>query len=116
LVEATEVFIPIHNSEILLTAVYKSPDHARIDLEIIELLSFRYGVVQFQTFQVRTFFYLFDVIEFKISAHSSYVENCDVHDIVVHQNVRLSGATVPDMLNLDHVQIKVLDHVEAKLS
>jgi exonuclease III len=40
-VGATGVCIPIGNSEILLTAVYKSPVRAWSDAEIMELLRFR---------------------------------------------------------------------------
>jgi hypothetical protein len=40
-IEATRVRIPIGNSEILLTAVYKSPGRDWSDADIIELLSFR---------------------------------------------------------------------------
>lgn len=35
-------FIPTENSEILLSAVHKSPGRAWIDVDIIELLSFRH--------------------------------------------------------------------------
>jgi hypothetical protein len=38
---ASEVCIPIGNSEVLLAAVYKSPGHAWNDADIIALLSFR---------------------------------------------------------------------------
>jgi hypothetical protein len=40
-VEATGVCIPIGNSEILLSSVYKSPGRAWSDADITELLSFR---------------------------------------------------------------------------
>jgi exonuclease III len=40
-IEATGVCIPIGNSELLLTAVYKSPGKAWRDAVIIELLKFR---------------------------------------------------------------------------
>jgi hypothetical protein len=39
-VEATWVCIPIGNSEVLLTAVYKSPGRAWSDADITELISF----------------------------------------------------------------------------
>jgi hypothetical protein len=39
-VEATGVCIPTANSEISLAAVYKSPDHASIHVDINELLIF----------------------------------------------------------------------------
>jgi hypothetical protein len=39
--EATGVCIPIDNSELLLTAVYKPPGKAWRDADIIELLNFR---------------------------------------------------------------------------
>jgi hypothetical protein len=39
--QATGVCIPIGNSEILLSSVYKSPDRAWSDTDITELLSFR---------------------------------------------------------------------------
>jgi hypothetical protein len=37
-IEATRVCIPSGNSEVLLAAVYKSPDHAWNDTDIIELM------------------------------------------------------------------------------
>jgi hypothetical protein len=40
-VEATEVCIPIGNSEVLFAAAYKSPGRAWSDADITELLSFR---------------------------------------------------------------------------
>jgi hypothetical protein len=40
-VQATEVCIPIGNSEVLLAAVYKSPGCAWSDADITELFSFR---------------------------------------------------------------------------
>jgi hypothetical protein len=39
--EATGVYIPIGNSEVLLTAAYTSPGRAWSDADITELLSFR---------------------------------------------------------------------------
>jgi hypothetical protein len=39
--EATEVCIPIGNSEILLAAVYKHPEQAWSDADVIELLNLR---------------------------------------------------------------------------
>jgi hypothetical protein len=41
--EAVEICIPIGNSEVLLAAVRKSPDHAWNDADIIKLLSFRHN-------------------------------------------------------------------------
>jgi hypothetical protein len=40
----------------------------------------------------------------------------DVLDIVVHQNVRLTGALVTDILDSDHLQImfSILDHVRMR--
>jgi hypothetical protein len=40
-VEATWVYIPIGNSEVLLTSVYKSPGRAWSNADITELLTFR---------------------------------------------------------------------------
>jgi hypothetical protein len=44
-VEATGVFIPIGNQEILLAAVYKSPGRNWNDADITELLSFRHKCI-----------------------------------------------------------------------
>jgi hypothetical protein len=40
-VEATEIYIPIINSEVLLASVYKAPGRAWSDTDITELLGFR---------------------------------------------------------------------------
>jgi hypothetical protein len=40
-VEATGVYIPIGNNEVLLAAIYKNPGRAWGDADIIEILSFR---------------------------------------------------------------------------
>jgi hypothetical protein len=45
-VEATVVCIPIENTEMLLAAVYKSPQAPWSDTDITELLSFRNKYVQ----------------------------------------------------------------------
>jgi hypothetical protein len=53
---------------------------------------------------------LFDENEFQISApqcptHYSLAGNCDILDIVVHQNIRLSDVTISDILYSDHLPI-----------
>jgi hypothetical protein len=59
--------------------------------------------------------------ELEISApqcptHYSPAGNGDVLDIVVHQNNRVSGTTVSDILDSDHLQIifHTLDHVKIR--
>jgi hypothetical protein len=53
---------------------------------------------------------LFDKNEFEISApqcppHYFLTGNGDILDIAVHQNIRLSDATVSDILDSDHLPI-----------
>jgi hypothetical protein len=59
--------------------------------------------------------------EFEISApqcptHYSPTGNCDVLDIVVHKNVRLSEVIVSDILDSDHLQIifHLLDYIRSR--
>jgi hypothetical protein len=129
---ATGVCIPIGNSELLLAAVYKSPEKAWRDAVIIELLKFRRKSVLAgdlnakHPFQNRTIpnpsgkklLDLFGTSDFEISApqcptHYSPAGNYDVLDTVVHQNVHLSEVTLSDVLDLDHLPIvfHIMDHV-----
>jgi hypothetical protein len=41
---------------------------------------------------------------------------CDIFDIVIHQNVRLSDVTVSDVLDSDHLPVifNILDYVSAR--
>jgi hypothetical protein len=66
-VEATEVFIPIENREVLIADVYKPEDHTWSDANVLDLLSLRikslladnltliilFEAVKFQILQVR---------------------------------------------------------------
>jgi hypothetical protein len=83
-IESTGVCIPIGNSEVLLSAVYKSPGHACNDADINELLCFRhtvsrywheiwmlnthFGITQFPTLRGAKPLNLLDINEFQISA------------------------------------------------
>jgi hypothetical protein len=81
-VEATGVYIPIGNSEILLASVYKSPGHAWSDADITELLRFRRKSILADDLNAKQQFWnsafsnisgeklmaLFDLSEFDISA------------------------------------------------
>jgi hypothetical protein len=134
-VEATRACIPIDNSGILRAAVYESPGCAWIDADIIELLSFRLKSILAGDLNAKHPFWnsavsdpsgeklldLFGVNEFEISAprcpsHYSPAGNGDIFNIVVHQNIRLSGVIVSDILDLDHLPIvfHILDHVKTK--
>jgi hypothetical protein len=80
--EATRIYIPIDNSEILLEALYKSPDRAKIDADNIELLSFKHKAILAGNLNAKHPFWnsaisktsgeklldLFDVNEFETSA------------------------------------------------
>jgi hypothetical protein len=64
---------------------------------------------------------VFGVNEFKISAsqcpsHYCPAGNGDVFNIVVHQNIRLSGVIVSDILDSDLLPVvfHILDHVKTK--
>jgi hypothetical protein len=107
-VEAIGVCIPILKSELLLTAVYKSPSRAWSDADISEQLGLRHESVMVGDLNAKRPFWksavsnpsseklleVFDGSKFEISApqclpHYSPAGNGDVLNIVVHQNVRL---------------------------
>jgi hypothetical protein len=81
-VEATRVFIPIGNSEVMLAAAYKSPGRAWSDADITELLSLRHKSILAGDLNAETPFWnstdsnpsgdkllhLFDVNQFEILA------------------------------------------------
>jgi hypothetical protein len=134
-VEATGVCIPIGNIEILLAAVYKSPGRAWSDTDITELLSFRPKSILAGDLKAKTPFWnstlsnpsgdkllhLFDVNDFEISApqcptYYSPRGNCDVLNIVVHQNIRVPDVIVADILDSDHLPIlfHILYHVKIR--
>jgi hypothetical protein len=132
-VEATGVCIPTDNSEISLAAVNKSPGHAWIDADIIELLIFKHKSILADDLNAKHGFWntvvsnssamklLSDVNEFGISApqccsHYSTAGNGNILTIVVHQNIRLSGVFVCDILDSYHLPIvfHVLDHIKTK--
>jgi hypothetical protein len=123
-IDATGVCISIGNSEVLLAAVYKSPDHARNDADIIELLSFRHKSLLARDPNSKHPFWnsavsnplgtkllnLLHINEFDISAlqcptHYSPVDNGDVLDTVVHKNVRQPEVIASDILDPDHLPI-----------
>ncbi|PNF42024.1 hypothetical protein B7P43_G12302 [Cryptotermes secundus] len=134
-VEATGVCIPVGNSEVLLTAVYKSPGRAWSDPDITGLLSFRRKSILAGDLNAKHQFWnsgvsnpsvlklmdLFDTSDFEISApqcptHYSPAGNDDVLDIVVHKNIRVSDVIVSDILDSDHLPIifNILDHVKIR--
>jgi hypothetical protein len=134
-IEATGICIPIGNCEVLLAAVYKSPNRSWCDTDITDLLGFRKKCVLARDLNAkRPFWYsaisnpsgekllqLFHVNDFQISApqnqtHYSTAGNGDVLDIVVHQNIRLSHVIVSDILDSDHLPIifHILEHVTTK--
>jgi hypothetical protein len=123
-VESTGVCIPIGNSEVLLTAVYKSPGRASSDADIIEPLSFRRKSILAGDLNAKHPFWnsivshpsgvkllnLLHINDFEISGpqcptHYSPTGNGDVLDIVVHKNVRLSEVIVSDILDSDHIPV-----------
>jgi hypothetical protein len=134
-VEAAGVCIPVGNNAVLLTAVYKSPGRALNNADITELLSFKPKTNLAGDLNAKNpfwnstasnptgdkLFHLFDVNEFEISApkcpnHYSPSGNCDVLDIVVHQNIRASDVIVSDILDSDHLPVifPILDHVKIR--
>jgi hypothetical protein len=134
-IEATGVCIPIGNSELLLSALYKSPGRAWRDTNIIDLLKFRRKSVVAGDLNAKypvwnsavsnpsgkKLLDLFDTSDFEISApqcptHYSPARNGDLLDIVVHQNVRLSLVIVSDVLDPNHLQLvlHILDHVTTR--
>jgi hypothetical protein len=134
-VEATGVYIPIGNSEVLLQAVCKSPGHAWSDADITDLLSFIHKSLLAGDLNAKHPFWnsvvsnqsgakilsLLHINEFDISVpqcptHCSPAGNCDVLNIVVHKNVWLSEVIVSDILGSDHLPIVVqlLDHIRTR--
>jgi hypothetical protein len=134
-VDATGVCIPICNSEILLASVYKSLGRAWSDADLTELLSFTRESILAGDLNAKHPFWssavsnpsgeklmsLFDFSAFEISApqcpnHYSHAGNCEVLDIVVHQNIRVADVTVSDIFFSDHLHIifHILDHVKIR--
>jgi hypothetical protein len=130
---ATGVCVPIDNSEIPLAAVYRSLGRAWIDVYVTELLSFKHKSILADDLNAKHQFWnsavsnpsgeklLFDVNEFEISVaqcciHYSPVGSGGILAIVVHQNIRLSGVVVSDILDSDHLPIVFLvpDHIKMK--
>jgi hypothetical protein len=119
----------------VLAAVYKSPGRSWIGADTIDPSSFRRKSIlagdpndkhSFWNSAVSNpsaekLLHLSDVNQFEISApqcptHYSPAENCDVLDIVVHQNISLSDFIVSDILDSDHLPIvyHILYHVKIK--
>jgi hypothetical protein len=134
-VEATGVYIPIGNREILLAAVYKSPGRTWSDADIAELLNLRRKCILASDLNAKhpswnsavsnpsgeKLLKFFDRNDFEISApqcptHYSSGGSGDVLDIVVHKNIRLSNVIVSDILDSDHLPLifNILDHVKTK--
>jgi hypothetical protein len=132
---ATGVCLQIGNREVLLPTIYKSPGHAWNDAVIIELLSFKHKSLLAEDLNVKHLFRnseisntsgskllnLLHIKEFEISTpqcptHYSPAGNCDVLDIVVHKNVRLSEVIVSDVLDSHHPPIvfHLLDHISTR--
>jgi hypothetical protein len=127
------VCIPIGNSEVLLASVCKSPGRAWTDADITKLLSFRRNAILAGDLNAKHPLWnsavsnpsgenqmaLFDLSEFEVSApqyptHYSPAGNCDVLDIVVHQNTGLSDVVFSDILYSAHLPIifHMLDRVK----
>jgi hypothetical protein len=134
-VEATGVYTPIGKREILLAAVYKSPDRTWSDAHIAELVNFRHKCILAGDLNAKhpswnsavsntsgeKLLQFFDGNDFEISApqcppHYSPGGNGDILDTVVHKNIRLSNVIVSDILYSDHLPIifYILDHVTNK--
>jgi hypothetical protein len=133
-VEATGVCIPIGNSEVLLTSLYKSPGHVWSVADITELLSFRRKSILAGDLNAKHPFCnstvskpsgeklmaLFDLSYFEISApkcpsNYSPAGNGDVLDIVVNK-ISVSDVIVCDILDSDHLPIifKILVHIKIR--
>jgi hypothetical protein len=116
-VEATEVCIPIRNSDAQLAAVYKSPCPVWGEADISEVLSLRYKSILAGDLNAKHHFWnsavsnpsgeklvaLYYLNESEILAsqcptHISPARNGDILNIVIHQNVRLLGVIVSDVL------------------
>jgi hypothetical protein len=134
-VEATGVCIPVGNDVVILAAVYKSPGRHWNNTDILKLLGFKEKTISAGDLNVKHPFWnssvstpsgvelleLFHKNEFEILAtqcptHYSHEGNCDILNIVIHQNIRLSSVTVSNILNWDHLPIlfHVLDHVKIR--
>jgi hypothetical protein len=130
-VETRGVCIPIGNTEMLLAAVYKSPQRLWTDTDITELLGFRnksilVGDLNDWNTNVSNpsglkLLEIFVIFNFEISApqystHYTLDGGGGVLDTVVHQNVRLSEVIVTDILDSYHLPIMfiILDPVRAR--
>jgi hypothetical protein len=134
-VEATGVCITIRNTEMLLAAVYKSPQRLWSDTDITELLGFRNKSILAGDLNAKHPVWISKVsypsgLKLLESFHCSKLRHftptmlytvhtygrSDVLDIVVNQNVRLSEVIVTDILDSDHLPImfSILDHVRMR--
>jgi hypothetical protein len=132
--EATGVCIPTGKSEMLLAAVYKSPQSLWSDTDITELLGFRNNSILLDDLNAKhtvsnsrisnpsgvKLLELFVSSNFEISTpqYSTHYTPRGTGDlgIVVHQNVRLSEAIVTDILDSDYLPImfSILDPVRTR--
>jgi hypothetical protein len=127
-VDAAGICIPIGNSEMLLAAVYKSPQRLWSDASITELLGFRNKFILADNLNAKhpicnskcsdssglKLLESFVSSGFKIAAPQCSM-HCTAHGrysyIIVLQNVRLSGVIVTDILGPVRVR-EALDPVE----
>jgi hypothetical protein len=133
--EVTGISVPIGSSEVLFAAVYKPPSKPWCDKDTIQLVCLRNKSVLAGDLKVKNpawsshtsnpsgeeILTLLINTDVQISASSSSThytprENGDILDTVIHYNVRLSGVTVSDVLDSDHLPIflNILDQVCAR--
>jgi hypothetical protein len=111
----------------LLAAIYVSPGHAWNVADFTELFSFRRKSLlagdlnaKIQPFghEITNLLYInaFEISTPQCPTLYSPAGNGDVLDIVVHKNVRLSEASVSDILDSNHIPIvfHLLDHVRTR--
>jgi hypothetical protein len=84
------------------------------------MLNTHFGILQFQPFRREThgLIGLEQIRNFSTTMPHPLFScgNCDLLDIVVHQNIRVSDVTVSDILDSDHLPIifHIVDHVKIR--
>jgi hypothetical protein len=120
-----------------LAAICESPGHAWNDVDITELLNYTHTRKPLLAGDLNVKYSFCNSVvpnisgtkllnishinEFEISApqgptHYCPVGKCDVLDIVVHKNVRLSEVIISDIIDSDHLPtvFQLLDHVKSR--
>jgi hypothetical protein len=130
-IEATGVYIPIGNTEMFLSPVYKSSQRLWSDTDITKLLGFANKSILAGNLNAKQPVWISKVSNvsglklLKLFVNSNFeisAPQCPLHytpdilNIVIHQNVQLSEVILTDILDSDHLPImfSILDSVRSR--